>query len=249
MREALEQLLLPAECLLCRALLSFPDSRQLVCDVCRHRWRPVRRPWCERCGQPEPHFGACRLCADWPAAFRVARSAVWLDAAARAAVHALKYGGLPRIADDLAAVMHRLVLPRREAAWLVPIPLGPARERERGYNQSERLARALGRWWRRPVVPLLVRARETATQTALTPEARLANVAGAFEVRNAECGMRNEPATLDSAFRIPNSALVLVDDVFTTGATLTEAARTLEQAGARTVLAVTFGRAVVPDFT
>jgi len=248
-REALEQLLLPAECLLCRALLSFPASRRLVCDVCRHRWRPVRRPWCERCGQPEPHFGACRLCADWPAALRVARSAVWLDAGARAAVHALKYGGLPRIADDLAAVTHRLVLPRREAAWLVPIPLGPARERERGYNQSERLARALGRWWRRPVVPLLVRTRETITQTALTPEARLANVAGAFEVRSGESGVRSGRLPANSAFRTPNSALVLVDDVFTTGATLAEAARALEQAGARTVLAVTFGRAVVPDFT
>jgi len=252
-REALEQLLLPAECLLCRALLSFPASRRLVCDVCRHRWRPVRPPWCERCGQPEPHFGACRLCADWPAALRVARSAVWLDAGARAAVHALKYGGLYRIADDLAAVTHRLVLPRREAAWLVPIPLGPARERERGYNQSERLARALGRWWRRPVVPLLVRARETTTQTALTPEARLANVAGAFETRNGERGTRNGRTGECSAFRVPSSAferpLVLVDDVFTTGATLAEAARALEQAGARTVLAVTFGRAVVPDFT
>jgi ComF family protein len=241
-REALEQLLLPAECLLCRALFSFPLSRRVVCDVCRHRWRTVRPPWCLRCGQPEPHFGPCRLCADWPAALQVVRSAVWLDAGARAAVHVLKYGGLPRIAEDLVAVMQRLDVPGREAACLVPIPLGAARERQRGYNQSERLARALSRRWGRPVVSLLARTRETATQTALTPTARLANVAGAFEVRN-------EPATLDSAFRTPNSALVLVDDVFTTGATLAEAARALERAGAATVLAVTFGRAVVPDFT
>jgi predicted amidophosphoribosyltransferase len=103
------------------------------------------------------------------------------------------------------------------------------------------------------VVDLLVRTRDTAAQTALTPEARLANVAGAFEMRNAKCGMRNEARPANSAFRIPHSALerplVLVDDVFTTGATLAEAARALEQAGARTVSAVTFGRAVVPDFT
>ena len=253
MREAVEQLLLPAECLLCRALLSFRDSARLVCDVCRHRWRPVRAPWCPRCGQPEPLFGGCRLCAEWPAAFGRARSAVWLDGGARDAVHALKYGGLPRIATDLAAVMVGLDVPGLDSGLLIPVPLGRARLRTRGYNQSERLARALGRRWGRPVVDLLVRTRDTAAQTALTPEARLANVAGAFQVRNGECGVRSERAPGDSALRIPHSALgrplILVDDVFTTGATLAEAARALERAGAGTVSAVTFGRAVVPDFT
>jgi len=248
-REALEQLLLPAECLVCRALFSFPTSRRVVCDICRHRWRPVQPPWCRRCGQPEPHFGPCRLCADWPAALQAARSAVWLDASARAAVHALKYGGLPRIAEDLAEAMSRLEVPRREAACLVPIPLGRARERHRGYNQSERLARALGRRWGRPVVPLLIRTRETKTQTALTPAARLANVAGAFQLRIGDGGLRIDGEHVESAIRNPKSAIVLVDDVFTTGATLAEAARALERAGADTVLAVTFGRAVVPDFT
>jgi len=252
-REAVEQLLLPAECLLCRALLSFRDSARLVCDVCRHRWRPVRPPWCARCGQPEPLFGRCRLCAEWPAAFGLARSAVWLDAGAREAVHALKYGGLPRIATELAAAMVGLDVPGLDSGLLVPVPLGRARLRDRGYNQSERLARALGRRWRRPVVDLLVRTRDTAAQTALTPEARLANVAGAFEMRNAEGGTRNDRTGECSAFRVPTSAfarpLILVDDVFTTGATLAEAARALERAGAGTVSAVTFGRAVVPDFT
>jgi predicted amidophosphoribosyltransferase len=252
-RNALDQLLLPAECLLCRALLSFRDSERLVCDVCRHRWRPVRAPWCGRCGQPEPLFGRCRLCVDWPAALVLVRSAVWLDAAARDAVHALKYGGLPRIAADLAAAMASLDLPGLEDAWLVPVPLGAGRLRQRGYNQSERLARALSRRRNRPVVELLVRTRDTVSQTALTPEARLANVAGAFEPRDAEAGTRNRRSGECSAFRVPSSAferpLILVDDVFTTGATLAEAARALERAGARTVLAVTFGRALVPDFT
>jgi len=252
-RNALDQLLLPAECLLCRALLSFRDSQRLVCDVCRHRWRPVRAPWCGRCGQPEPLFGRCRVCADWPVALVLARSAVWLDAGARHAVHALKYGGLPRIAADLAGAMASLDLPGRPDAWLVPVPLGAGRLRQRGYNQSERLARALSRRWNRPLVELLVRTRDTVTQTALTPEARLANVAGAFATRNAEGGTRNRRTDECSAFRVPSSAfqrpLILVDDVFTTGATLAEAATALERAGARTVLAVTFGRALVPDFT
>jgi len=194
-------------------------------------------------------FGRCRLCAEWPPAFGPVRSAVWLDAGAREAVHALKYSGLPRIATELAGAMAGLEVPGIESAWLVPVPLGRARLRTRGYNQSERLARALGRRWRRPVVDLLVRTRDTAAQTALTPEARLANVAGAFQVRIGDCGLRISSERLESAIRNPKSTLILVDDVFTTGATLAEAARALERAGAGTVSAVTFGRAVVPDFT
>ena len=142
--------------------------------------------------------------------------------------------------------------PGRTGAWLVPIPLGPQRLRQRGYNQSERLARALTRLCHRPVVELLVRTRDTAAQTTLTPEARLANVAGAFQSRIGDCGLQIESPPGKSAIRNPQSTidrtLVLVDDVFTTGATLAEAARALERAGAGTVLAVTFGRAVVPDF-
>lgn len=236
MASALEQLFLAAECLLCHALLADRDTNRLVCPLCRHRWRPVRPPWCERCGQPEPHFGPCRLCATWPAALTVVRSAVWLSDGAREAVHALKYGGLPRIADDLAAAITGVRLPTDEASVLVPIPLAPKRLRQRGYNQSEALARALARLWRLPVVDVLVRSRETATQTALTPETRLANVAGAFSPGHGPGVSRD-------------SNYILVDDVFTTGATLAEAARALEQAGARRVYGVTFGRAVIPDFT
>jgi len=243
------QLLLPAECLLCRGLLAFHQSEAIVCPACRTRWRPVRPPLCSRCGQPGPHFGQCRICPSWPSGLVAVRSAVWLDAGARAAVHALKYGGLSRIAEDLAEVMVRWLPLPDESSALVPIPLGAKRLRRRGYNQSASLAQALGRrWGRRVRDDLLVRCRETATQTALTPAARLANVAGAFRMRNGECGTRNTPGENHSAFRNPHSALVLVDDVFTTGATLAEAARVLTEAGAGPISAVTFGRATIPNF-
>jgi ComF family protein len=248
-RSALEQLLLPAECLLCRGLLPFDASDRVVCAACRTRWRSVRPPWCRRCGQPEPLFGACRLCAEWPNVLQHARAAVWLEGGARDAAHALKYGGLRRIAHDLAAVMVRILPPPDPPATLVPIPLGPRRQRERGYNQSAELALALGRHWQLPVQPgVLERSRDTATQTALTPAARVANVAGAFRLRTADWGLRIDGGIPHSAIRTPQSAIILVDDVLTTGATLAAAARALAAAGAARVSAVTFGRAAIPDF-
>lgn len=247
---ALEQLLLPAECLVCHRLLGPQFTDDLVCRVCRLRWRPVRRPWCERCGQPEPHFGPCRLCRTWPAELTSARSAVWLDGGARRTVHALKYEGLSRVGRDMAAVVAKLVERPPAAAVLVPIPLGAKRLARRGYNQSEALAAALAQLWGLTNRPeLLVRTRDTPTQTALTPAARLANVAGAFRVQNAEWRMQNDSRAAHSAFIILHSSLVLVDDVFTTGATLAEAARALAGAGFQAISAVTFGRASLPDFT
>ena len=258
MPSALAQLLLPAECLHCHRLLPFDQSDDVICRVCRSRFRSVRPPWCERCGQPEPHFGPCRLCRPWPKAFTHARSAVWLDEGPRAAVHALKYRSLPRIADDLAAVMARDLPAPAPGSALVPIPLSAERLRRRRYNQSLWLAQALARLWHRPLYPeLLIRQRDTPSQTALTPAARLANVAGAFRLRISECGLRipngGSPPEgrrhRTSAIRNPQSAIVLVDDVFTTGATLAEAARALDAAGFTEVSAVTFGRASIPDFS
>jgi ComF family protein len=230
---ALERLLLPAACLVCRRPIPEHEADEPVCSGCRFRMRPVAPPWCERCGQPRPLFGACRICADWPDAFRRCRSAVWLEQGARDAVHALKYEGVRRVAGGLARRMAELLpLPGR-AAVLIPVPLAKHREQARGYNQSQVLATALGTLWNvRVETEVLTRSRETATQTALTPEARRANVAGAFRVRSGE-----------------HPALVIVDDVFTTGATLAECARALAASGARDVTAVTFGRASLPDFT
>ena len=178
------------------------------------------------------------------------RSAVWLDGGARRAVHSLKYDGLARIGRDMAAVVARLVEPPAPGAVLVPIPLGRKRRARRGYNQSDALAAPLARAWGLTNRPeLLVRTRDTPTQTALTPAARLANVAGAFRVQNSELRMQNCSVASQSAFNILHSSLVLVDDVFTTGATLAEAACTLARAGFQSISAITFGRASLPDFT
>jgi predicted amidophosphoribosyltransferase len=148
-------------------------------------------------------------------------------------VHHLKYAGLAQVARDAALLMVRALARPRAPALLVPVPLAPRRLRARGYNQAGALARALGTTWQLPMAEgLLRRRRETGTQTALTPEARARNVAGAF------CA---------AAPGVPEGrrpTVILVDDVLTTGATLVAGATALGAAGWPEVEAVTFARAL-----
>ena len=156
------------------------------------------------------------------------QSAVLLDSAVRRVVHRFKYQGWWRLADALATSMAPLL---REVGDvdLVPIPLDRRRQAVRGYNQAECLARALGALSGLPVRPeRLRRVRDTPTQTRLTPEQRRSNLARAF----------GAPAC--------HRPVILVDDVFTTGATLFSAASELLDHGAERVGAVTFARAELP---
>ena len=150
-----------------------------------------------------------------------------------AIVHALKYGGWHAAAGEMASRMARLSWPHdvlEERTAVLPVPLSESRARERGFNQSERLAHSLSERWHVPVwCDVLERARSTATQTRLTPEERLANVSGAFRVRDSS--------------RLRNAHVVLVDDVVTTAATLNACAAALSAGGARILSYVTFGRA------
>lgn len=224
-----ERWLLPAECLLCGGRLHGLAHDPLICALCQSRWPVLPEPQCDRCGQPRDGDLECRICPDWPDGFGPVRSAVWLRDGARRAVHQLKYGGWWRTAEAMAPAMAGLAGITSDAV-LVPIPLGAARRRERGYNQSAVLARAVAALTGVPVrEDLLRRSRDTSRQTGLAPDARRANVAGAFAARS-------------PGGRVP----VLVDDVFTTGATLVAAAAALLAAGAVRVAGATFARAERP---
>jgi len=226
---AAEHWLLPGQCLVCHQRVGRVADDSQICAICRSRWTRLPFPQCHRCGQPIDADTECRTCREWPAGLCGVTSAVWMDPSARATVHLLKYQGWHRVSEAMAEPA--AVLPSlRGGGVLVPIPLGAARLQIRGYNQSAEIARAISARTGLPVSgTTLSRWRETRTQTTLTPEEREANLRDAFRVVG-----------------VVPERVVLVDDVFTTGATLVSAARALLSGGAVSVTAVTFARAELP---
>ncbi|MEX2220351.1 MAG: ComF family protein [Candidatus Rokuibacteriota bacterium] len=166
--------------------------------------------------------------------FDYARSAARYEDVVREALHAFKFRGRRALAAPLGDLVVEAVrggLPAGLPELLLPVPLHPRRERERGFNQAALVARRVGRAWRRPVRDdVLVRTVATPSQTELDAPARRANVRNAFRLRRPEV--------------IAGRHVVLVDDIFTTGATLSECARCLRAGGASIVGVLTVARVV-----
>ena len=245
--QSLERFLLPNVCVACERPIEPTRADRLVCGLCRARLTGLVGG-CERCSQPLPPVGPCRFCVEWPVVLSSVRSAVWLSDEAREIVHHLKYEGYRALASEIAEIIVRC-LPQPPRGVLVPIPLGKRRLRSRGYNQAEEIARALADQWNLPLAGgLLRRTRDTRTQTALAPEEREENVKGAFASPSMVPQRPSAPLAMVTDGDVRrcrrSGAIILIDDVLTTGATLAAAARSLEQAGWKQVGAVTFARAL-----
>ena len=229
-------LLLPPRCGRCG--VDVPADATLCLDC----WRAVTfigAPLCEICGIPfeiRPFGRAlCGACLASPPVFDRARSAVVYDDATRSLILAFKHGDRLTLAPLFAAWMGRAGAGLlEEADLIVPVPLHRWRLLSRRYNQAAVLAHALGRQFGVNVVDsLLLRTRQTPSQGRKSAAQRAQNVRGAFALRNNCDG---------AAEVIEGRRIVLVDDVFTTGATVSACTRVLRRSGARTVDVLTLAR-------
>jgi competence protein ComFC len=225
----------PEVCQICAAERA-TAAEGFVCARCWATVRFIKPPFCHRCGLPFPgeitsQF-ECTNCREMELHFRSARSAVTTGGPVLEAIHRYKYQRALWFENFLVDLLVRQAEPelRQEKwDWLVPVPLYPTREREREFNQAERLARRLGAAIRIPVnADLIKRVLPTQTQTQLTRQQRAANVLKAFAMR--------------STAKLNGERIVLLDDVFTTGATTSACARVLRKAGAGEVCVWTVAR-------
>lgn len=209
-----------------------------VCPRCRTRIQPAVTGGCTRCQHPAlAETTACPLCEEWPAGLVRARSAAAFQGPAASLVRALKYEGWRAAVPALAGPVTRLVRtdPRlRDSRFVTWVPSTARRLRRRGFNPAELLGRQVAAALDRPCDALLSRPREGPRQAGLPASERLHNVRGAF------APARHSPGA------VRGTDVLLVDDVLTTGATVSEAARCLLAAGARQVAVATFARAFQP---
>ena len=216
--------LFPKSCLGCGR------EGQFICYKCHRSLPRVIPPVCPRCGKSQAGDAVCPSCVTWKSHIDGIRSPFRFEGVMRQAVHELKYRNLRALAAPLAGLMSDYLTSQQVPGdLLIPVPLHPKRLRERGYNQSELLAREMGKLVSLPVArDTVIRTRGTPPQArTLSLEDRRRNVAGAFSCRG-------------DALR--DTRVVLIDDVATSAATLDACAGAIKAAGAASVWGLTLAR-------
>ncbi len=214
-------LVFPRRCVACGL------GEELVCAACRAGLRRLDGALCARCGAPTAWpVARCRECAGRRLSFASARAAVAYEGPARPLVAGWKERGVRPLAREFAGRVAEVV-PRPAVEELSFVPGDPDRSLKRGQNAAEALARELAARWQLPVAALLERREPGRPQRGLSREERRRNVRGSLAV-----------------VAPPPKHVALVDDVYTTGATVSAAATELRRAGARSVHVVTFARTV-----
>jgi ComF family protein len=215
----------PPVCLHCYAEISGKDL--WLCGNCHDRLSFMPEQQCPRCGSPAEE-DACSNCAENAFVFTQAKSVFLFEGAARSLVHSLKYEGFTHIAGWFANQMYKTVLgemPLPGVEYVTAIPLHRVKRRERGFNQSGLIGKALAEKLKLPYTDaLLTRKANTMSQTMLDGVSRKKNMRGAFRT-----------GRLSSA----GKSILIIDDVFTTGSTVNEAGKVLLDGGAEHIYVLT----------
>ena len=223
--------LFPPLCIACRVMLPLNMGNFYICGRCEPLFERVLPPFCKKCGSklnaPEE---ICASCFGKKLFFESNESGFLYDELMRDMLHDMKFRNKKRIAEGLGALWAKTIsLPRGDFV-LVPLPMHHKKRKERGFNQAEVLAKALAKECKAGYVPLLKRIVDTPAQSGLHPKQREENVKNAFK--------------LLSGYSVLGKTVVLIDDIYTTGASLNECARVLTEAGAAVVLAKTLALTV-----
>ena len=226
MRSRLLDIILPPRCGGCHLVGSW------LCDRCRSRIRRLEEPLCRRCGAEVESARRICGCRKRLSSLSRLRSAVAYEGPIEAALQRFKYHGWRRLAEPLALLMaERLVVEGLAATWAIAVPLHSSRLRQRGFNQSELLARELCNRLTLSKPPgELVRTRATPPQVGHDRRWRLENVRDAFAWRGES---------------LEGRSILLIDDVTTTGATLEACAAALRSGGSGPVMGVSVARVTV----
>lgn len=227
---SVDKLLFPPVCLACNAPVD--GAWEVLCPDCRERLLPIAENYCDKCGAPLENY-RCEACSHLDYVFDYARAAYIYQEPVQELVHHLKYDALRSPAAFFSQALLDIPAAKRFANnfdLVTAVPLHRVRQRERGYNQSELLGRALAERLNLPFSQPVLRHVNTRSQTNLSRQARLDNLEGAF--------------SLARKAAVAGKRIIVVDDVFTTGTTVNEVARVLKAGGASRVAVLTATRAV-----
>ncbi|HQQ67896.1 MAG TPA: ComF family protein [Candidatus Cloacimonadota bacterium] len=222
-------LMIPPVCQGCQQKL--PDGKAMLCDVCAAGVQSMGESSCPKCGSVLEE-GVCENCRALDFDFELARSVYRYEEPLKTMIHNLKYREHTRSAKWLADGMAGYIAQNpifQKSDYIMAVPLHSVRKRERGFNQSELIARRVAKLSGIQYIDAVKRGRYTASQTMLHQEQRLTNLKGAFRT--------SRPG------RIAGKNILVIDDVFTTGSTLNEISKTLHAAGAARVFGLTACRA------
>ncbi len=233
---ALLDIALPPRCHICHKPVQGEISLH-ICNECYNSLPVINSPLCTVCGMPFEGEGVdhtCSRCITSPPPYSAARAALRYEGSCKELIHAYKYLYKSHLRRPLALltaeILHSFVSEQRPEL-LIPVPLHKSRLRSRGFNQSLLIAETLSRNWQIPLLRQgLIRTRRTTPQVELTRAERLTNLKGAFAVKDTES--------------VTGKHIMLVDDVFTTGATLSACAEALLKAGCSRISAVTVAHAI-----